>query len=622
MPNSVIAVPVLRRLAVLLVAAPVIAAALASGPVAVLAAPGNPNNICSAGQLPTQWQDDLHPPSTIRVKRTKGPTAGTVETVNFWDYVATVLRAEFATGDGKPAEWMRMGALAVKQYGWYYTMHWRGGKVSVTNPDDGTTTVECYDVTDGTLDQIYKPEKWDKTSQQWVPTNVPTVANFRAMAETWDTSVRKWVPRKGISKLFLTGYRAGRKHPCGTDSTGFKIYQKSLRDCGIKGLDLAETMGRYFEPRLLEVTTRTHDVLPDGGTWQGDLGLLEVGGGTTDWRLYPATSSGFDTPVTGSFNVAVAAYGVGNVDAPSDALDGNGNYLYPAGSDPQLLADMVMLNANGTKLLVAHAITDGQGTGLGYDTPVATDISGTAADGLLVADFNGDLLADAGLLRDNGDGTATLSVRLAVGDGSFGPETDWWTGALDLTGNDYVAAADVNGDGKADLVIRDAAGVYYVAASSPSCSSFAAWGPCPPDAVGGTGLGSATVAFSSSWPVGNVLNVVGDFDRDGRTDVIAVVKNGGGADVYGLHSQADGTLAQQSLASLATVSWANLAIAAFNANADGMVDLALVQKSNDGATDLQWLQTAERTKLKGASMTASPLYTDSSLTWSSALAAF
>ena len=59
-----------------------------------------------------------------------------------------------------------MGALAVKQYGWYYTMHWRGGSCQVTNPDDGTTTVECYDVKDGTLDQIYKPEKWDKTSQQ------------------------------------------------------------------------------------------------------------------------------------------------------------------------------------------------------------------------------------------------------------------------------------------------------------------------------------------------------------------------------------------------------------------------------------------------------------------------
>jgi hypothetical protein len=618
----VIDVPRRRRIALLLAVALMSGAALANGPGAVLAAAGNPNNICSPGQLPTQWQDDLRPPPTIRVKRTNGPDAGTVETVDFWDYVATVLRAEFATGDNKPPEWMRMGALAVKQYGWYYTMHWRGGRVSVTNPDDGTTTVECYDVLDNTIDQIYKPEKWNKNTLQWEPINVPTLANYRAMAETWDISVRKWVPKKGVSKMFLTGYRAGRKRPCGTDATGFKIKQKSLRDCGNKGLTFEETLRQYFEPRLLEVDTRSHDALPDGGTWMGDLGLLDPGAGSTEWRLYPATEDGFGAPVTGTFGMAVSASGVGNVDSPSDQLDENGRYLLPAGSDPALLSDLIMLNGSRDKLLVARAAVNGNGDGIGYDTPAAVDISGGSVDRLLVGDFNGDLLADAGLLRDAGNGTAVLSVMLSRGDGTFGAEQEWWSGPLHLTSDVFVAAGDVNGDGKADLITRDAAGVYYIATSPASCSSFATWGVCPNASMGAAGLNDATTAFSSSWPVSDVKNVVGDFDRDGRDDVIAVVKDGSGARIYGLHSQPDGTFAQQLLATLDSVSWNNLSVAALNANSDGMADLALAQKADDGSTSLQWLRTNEKTKQSAASMTATSAYDDSSLNWSSSIAAF
>src|SRR4029078_8228718 len=68
----------------------------------------NPVTVCSVGQLPTMWTDNFPPPTTIRVLRTKGPKTGHVETANFWDYVAVVMRAEYSTGATKPPVWMRI----------------------------------------------------------------------------------------------------------------------------------------------------------------------------------------------------------------------------------------------------------------------------------------------------------------------------------------------------------------------------------------------------------------------------------------------------------------------------------------------------------------------------------
>ncbi len=586
----------------------------------VFARAPNPAAICSADQLPTQWTDDLHPPTTIRVRRSKGPDAGSVETVNFWDYVATVLRTEYATGANKPPVWMRIGALTVKQYAWYYTIHWRGGRVTVTNPD-GSTTVECYDVQDNTNDQIYRPEKWNAGTSSWVPTNVPTLANYRAMAETWNISLRKWITKKNLSRLFLSGYRSGRQKPCGTDSRGFKIYQKSLRDCGLKDLTLEETIRQYFEPKLLMVNARSHDVLADDGAWMGDFGLLTpLGGGGTQWRLYPGTDNGFADPAVGTFSQSIVGYGVGNVDSPAGDVDQTGNYTLPETSDPNLLADLVMLSADA-KLLVAHANGD---LATAYDAPIATDISGGGVDGLVVGDFNGDLLADAGLLRTIAPGTVTLSVMLSHGDGTFSAESTWWSGPLDLTAADvFVAAADVNGDGKADLVMRDAndpTGTYYAALSPASCSPIGPWGPCSPDAIGPAGLADATPMLETAWAASDVKNVIGDFDRDGRDDVIAVVNDGnGGINIYGMRSQPDGTLANPLLlAQMGSVPWSGLGVAALDINADGMADLALVQK--DGSmTKVQWLQTSEKSKTSAAKMTATQVYHDANLTWSQSI---
>jgi hypothetical protein len=554
--------------------------------------------VASAAKTPQQctgWTDEFHPPTEIRVRRSSGPNAGTVEVVPFWDYIATVLRAEYSTGGTRGPLWMRIGALSVKEYAWYYTMHWRGGKVTITNPDDGTTTVQCFDVKDTTADQIYKPERL--LNGEWVPGNVPTPANFQAMAETWSMSLRKWNVSTRVSRLFLTGYRSGKKHPCGADSTGFKIFQKSLADCTTKGMSFEETLRRYYEPNVLIVDPRERDILADGNTYFGDVGVLSPGSSSTGWRLYAGLDDGFANPVTGSFNMGNVA-GQGSGDVTGDGY-----------------ADLVMLtNGASSKLRLAVA------TGTGYIDPTSHDLpSGVPTDQLLVGDFDGDLLADVGLLRSTPvapapEEPATLVVMRGAADGTFGTPQDWWRGALDLS-TQQVQAGDVNGDGKADLVIRDAtAGVTFsVAPSFASCADLTVVGPCT---LVGTGLDVATAWLAKpGWNAADVKWTLTDFNRDGRSDVVAVVKDGAGIDAFGMAAGAgafaDATLMWQS----STFAIANVNPLGVDVNPDGLGDLGLLLKSGSN-TALMWLRATQTAGV--VTFVPTTAYTDATLAWAPA----
>ena len=570
-----------RRFAMVLVIALLATTAFATGLEGVAAAP-NPA-VCTPGHLPTMWEDENHPPTTVRVLRKTGPNKGHVETVDLWTYVGVVLKTEYS-GNVMPAPYMQIGALTVKQYAWYYAMHWRGGKVtfSVDNGDGTfTTTTECYDLYDTTQDQLYRPEKADPNNPgAWLPANQPTATNLKAMRETWHLSMRKWQNTKNKSRIFLSGYRAGTKQPCGTDGDGFKVYQKSLRDCANKGLSLEETLREYFEPNLLLVDGREHDIVDDQN-WRGDLGLLVANGGDTQWRLYQGTGDSFNGGPTGTFNglnfSSVLGYGV----AQFDSADANG------ANDNKLLADLVLLT-NNDKLKVAQANGDGFDSPSTYDTP-------SGAQRLLVGDFDGDMTDDVGIMTAPEAGTATLWVMRRLGGGSFDDAVNWWSGALDLSDSAvFVAAADVNGDDMADIVTRDATGNYLAATSLASCADMTVWGSCPPSAVGVGALGDLAtwLATPGSVPAG-ATNLIGDYDRDGRDDVIAV-SNGANFKVMGMRAVGSGGFADPVQLHQAATPFAGVMPVAMDINVDGMVDLALVTKDGTG-TDVHWLRTAERT---------------------------
>ena len=557
-------------------------------------------SVAAAGEQCTGWTDEFHPPTEIRVLRKRGLNAGRVEVVPFWNYVGTVLAAEYSTSGPRGLIWMRIGALTVKQYGWYYAMHWRGGKVTITN-EDGSTTTQCFDVRDSTADQIYKPERL--VDGVWVPANVPSAANLTAMAETWPMTLRKWVPDKQKSRFFLTGYRSGKVKPCGADSNGFRIYQKSLADCTVKGLNFEETLRRYFEPRVLIVDPRERDILNDANTYYGDVGVLSPSSTDTAWRVYAGLADGFADPVSGTFAIEpteISGQGLGDVTG-----DGYG--------------DLIMLLNTG-KIRVAVA-TGAAAPGPYYLDPTSQDLpAGAPTDQLLVGDFDGDLLADVGLLRATpvaplpGE-PATLVVMRGAADGSFGAPQDWWRGVLDLT-TQQALVGDVNGDGKADLVIRDAiAGVtFWVAPSFASCADFTIVGPCP--LVLGTGLDVATPWLDQpGWNAAEVKWTLTDFDRDGRSDVVAVVTDGNGIVAFGMAAGAGAFSNAKVMWQTSTVALADVNPFGVEVNPDGLGDLGLLHKAGS-STALVWLRATQTAGV--VTFVPTTAYTDANLAWAPA----
>jgi hypothetical protein len=167
----------------------------------------------------TGWTSTRVPPTTIRVLRT---STGRVQTVNFRTYVERVLSVEWPPN--WPATALQVGAIAVKQYGWYYTMSYRGG----------TAHGSCYDVVDNTNDQIYR----DVT---------PAAVFVQAVDATWDISITR------SGSFPLTGYRSGASVACGMDADQYHLFQHSSYYCAVDGLSVDEILTVYYGGPAVEV---------------------------------------------------------------------------------------------------------------------------------------------------------------------------------------------------------------------------------------------------------------------------------------------------------------------------------------------------------------------------------
>jgi hypothetical protein len=182
------------------------------------------------------------------------------------------------------------------------------------------------------------------------------------------------------------------------------------------------------------------------------------------------------------------------------------------------------------------------GRGDGTFGPEANFPSGAYPRQVSIGDFNGDGNPD--LVTNNS--TFGVSVLLGKGDGTFGPKTDFPTGLQPMS----IAVGDFNGDGKQDLATANAQNVNAVSVL--------------------LGNGDGTFAPKTDFAVGASPNMVavGDFNQDGKQDLVTA--NVHSSSVSVLLGNGDGSFAPKT--DFTAGSFAR-AVAIGDFNRDGKQDL-------------------------------------------------
>ena len=202
-----------------------------------------------------------------------------MQTVDFESYVKVVMPAEWPSG--WPMESLRAGAVAIKQYAWYYAIHYRGG----------TGTGGCYDVVDNTNDQIYSPE-----------TRTPATSQVQAVETTWS----EYVTKNG--SFIPTGYRSGNDVACGTDADGYHLWQHSARNCAIAGQTGEQILQVYYNP---------------GAVIQGTSSLPTTYVPLTPTRILDSRNGALGGPLSSDAARTFPVAGVGGVPVNAIAVTGN-----------------------------------------------------------------------------------------------------------------------------------------------------------------------------------------------------------------------------------------------------------------------------------------------------------
>ena len=370
----------------------------------------------------TNWSSTYTPPTTVRVLRTYGPASGKVQVVPFRAYVENVMAWEWP--ETYPTQALRAGAVAVKQYAWYYARVWRGGKVA---------SGACYDVKDTSADQIYRPETRSAGPRQ-----------AAAVAATWNLSIRRLRNGKP-GRFILTGYVPGSIKACGAEKNGFRLYQKGAKACAKDGKTF-EQIARVYYGSTLELTDPgRHNI---AGSTRGDVGAAEPAADGVDVHVLTSNGSGFDAPPAPDAQATSDAATLGRVSAD---IDGDG--------DDELIS---LVNDGPT----SQHIEIRQPAGYGYSQPVAglgwdSDDAGVAfaseRDGapgiqLVAADFDADYDDDLALIVA-GDEPGVGSVHLLISYKTYlRPIVQTFAGVLDAQASEAFAG-DVTGDNRADIVL-------------------------------------------------------------------------------------------------------------------------------------------------------------------------
>jgi hypothetical protein len=235
---------------------------------------------------------------------------------------------------------------------------------------------------------------------------------------------------------------------------------------------------------------------------------------------------------------------------------------------PDLLVANLCANtsscANGT---VSVLLGNGDGT---FQAAVAYDSGGIGAESVAVADMNGDGKPDlvvSNCTNCSTDGHGSVAVLLGNGDGTFQSAH-----AIDSGGYApiSIAVADLNGDGKPDVIVGQCSGPSF---------------GCYPGEVGvllGNGDGTLQPAVNYSSGADQPMSVaVADVNGDGKLDVLVSNQGTGDHDLLNgavgvLLGNGDGTFQPPVLYDAGGISTAGLAVA--DVNADGKLDVVVTDQ--------------------------------------------
>jgi hypothetical protein len=199
---------------------------------------------------------------------------------------------------------------------------------------------------------------------------------------------------------------------------------------------------------------------------------------------------------------------------------------YAAGANPVAIAagdfnldgkiDLVTANIGGGTISVLL------GNGDGTFKPAVAYAAGVNPAAVILGDFNGDSRLDLAVVNEKPTGSSAVSIMLGLGDGTFPARVEYATGINSWSG----AAADLNADGKLDLIVVNAN-----ASQRPNADNVSVL----------LGNGDGTFRGRVDYATGtNPFSVAAaDFDRDGKLDL--AIANKGGSTVSLLIGNGDGT---------------------------------------------------------------------------------